>query len=67
MVKINAPFDSDQYPKAVLMQREDEIAKSYHGEASVQPFAPGNPVKGEAVKVTYTFQGTGVWVIANPA
>ena len=32
MVKINAPFDSDQHPKAILLQREDEIAESYCGQ-----------------------------------
>ncbi len=32
MVKINAPFDSDQYPKAILLQSEDDIAVSYCGQ-----------------------------------
>lgn len=31
MVKINAPFDSDQHPKAVLLQGDD-IAESYCGQ-----------------------------------
>lgn len=48
----------------LILLHESDI--SYTGEAIVQSVAPGNPVKGEAVKVTYTFQGTGVLVIANP-
>ena len=48
---------------AILLHETDI---SYTGEAIVQSVAPGNPVKGEAAKVSYTFQGTGLLTIANP-
>ena len=48
----------------LILLHETDI--SYTGEAIITGVNADNQVKGEAAKVSYTYQGTGLLTIANP-